>query len=93
MRIEQIEGGPCVLWAAGNRIIAQGSRELCEAVRDDRVADYVARTAAERARTKTGDCSSRDEKYRAFLEAQAKKLGLAPATETTFRVRKRQGEG
>ncbi|MBD2745983.1 hypothetical protein IC232_04640 [Microvirga sp. BT688] len=69
MHIVDVENGPSVLYD-GPRLIASGSREMCEAVRDGRLADYIARCEEERKRLKIGFHSPRLQRQLALEEAQ-----------------------
>ena len=71
MHIIDIENGPSVLYD-GNRLVAAGSREMCEAVRDDAVQDYIARCEDERRRLKIGMHSPRVQRQLALESAAAR---------------------
>jgi hypothetical protein len=69
MHIVDVENGPSVLYD-GPRLVASGSREMCEAVRDGRLADYIARCKEERKRLKIGFHSPRLQRQLALEEAK-----------------------
>ncbi len=71
MHIIDVENGPSVLYD-GNRLVASGSREMCEAVRDGTLQDYIARCEDERRRLKIGMHSPRVQRQLALEAAAAK---------------------
>jgi hypothetical protein len=71
VHIVDVENGPSVLYE-GNRLIASGSREMCEAVRDGTIQDYIARCEDERRRLKIGMHSQRVQRQLALEAAAAK---------------------
>ena len=73
MHIVDVENGPSVLYD-GIRLIASGSREMCEAVRDGTVASYIAKCEAERRRLGLGLHSPRVQRQLALEAAQAAAL-------------------
>lgn len=73
MHIVDVENGPSVLYD-GIRLIASGSREMCEAVRDGHVTDYIAKCEAERRRLSLGLHSPRVQRQLALEASQAASL-------------------
>ncbi|WP_262031792.1 hypothetical protein [Microvirga sp. Mcv34] len=71
MNIVDVENGPSYLFS-GSALIATGSREMCEAVRDGTIHDYIDRSEQERRRLKVGMHSPRVQRQLALEAAAAK---------------------
>jgi hypothetical protein len=71
VHIVDVENGPSYLFS-GSRLVASGSREMCEAVRDGKIQDYIARSDEERRRLKIGLYSPRVQRQLALEAAAAR---------------------